>query len=213
MVVMYLELIPEGKNAEPIIVYILAWSHGMSRNVDYSKLYKKEIAPRDPNPEFNTFPREWKPETVMAWLEANNLPGVAESFQNQVTGREMFHVTSDLLKEMGVGVLERVRFVAATNDLIQNRWADYSTERETREREDGDELNMQELSFTAYLDDRILRLGHGLNNNEVFKKGSLTVYHGQRRRHGRNNNNQIDDDDDDPDTVCDWIEIRLACSC
>jgi hypothetical protein len=190
---MYLELIPYGKNEEPFVVLVLAWSHGMNRNIDYSSRHKK-VAPRDPNPEFNVYPKDWTPETVTSWLKLKNLVEVAEKFENQVNGRELCHVTTDHLKDLNVSVLQRIRFAAATTELL-SRWSDYSTPEEERVREGGDEYSVQDISCTAYMDDRVFRLIHAIGANQGYKKATLTTYHGQRRRPGRAQP-QIDDEDD-----------------
>jgi hypothetical protein len=202
MVVIYVEFTPESKNEEPLIIFALAWSHGLSRNIDSNSLQRK-VVPRDPVPEFNVYPKDWSADTVTAWLKANNLKEIASAFANEITGKELFHVTSEQLKELDVGALQRIRYTAAIAELTK-RWAEYTPSEQVARDE---ELHVQDISVTAYMDDRAFRLVHALMANRTFRKATLTVYHGQRRRHGRNQQPQLDEDENDPRKVRSFVDF------
>jgi len=173
---MYLEIHRGGKE-EVIVLDILAWSHGLSRRSYSDERPKKKY---EGNPELNQNPKQWDENKVNIWLKESGLDPMIHIFQSKIRGKDLFFLSSDLLKEMGVDVFSRMRFESSFSELSL-KWSDLINREDSVE----DDLNSQDLSVTSYFDDRAILATFLLLSNSTIPKVYLTNYQGNRRRRHR----------------------------
>ena len=107
---MYLNLEGVPGEKDPLVIVVLAWSHGFSSTADSPvQAPKTDLI----NPD------AWSFKDVGDWLRKNNLDSfVAEFEKNEISGKEVLSVSAEDLKEMGLNKIgQKLRFFNAQNDL------------------------------------------------------------------------------------------------